>query len=447
MSKKVLITGASGLLGRAVYKEFVNEGSWEVLGLAFSRCTGKLRKCDITKDEEVKTVMKEFNPSVVIHSAAERKPDAVEKKPEATQQLNVSATKVICQNAAAVGAWVLYISTDYVFEGSSPPYKEDAIPNPLNKYGQSKFEGEKVTMEVSRDNSILRVPILYGDIEYLDESAVTTLFQKVTDSSKPCPMSDYERRFPTHCDDIAYVIRQLAEKRIVNQRCELKMQDVDLENCMKLVDDLLSEKHQSYMWPFYQPVDPIALGLYDYFELVKKPMDLSTIKNNLECCLYKSVDEFSDDMRLLYQNCYLYSEPDTEIYKMAKQLEEYFVKTMETTKSDKPVGIDSSAENYSFLGKEMASTIDNLQLEDNSIKGVYHWSGDENMTKYDMALVMAEVFSLPSDHIQPDKKPSPGASRPFNSQLSCQRLKDLGIAKHSQFKSKILNVLKPYYKT
>ncbi|VDH92696.1 Hypothetical predicted protein [Mytilus galloprovincialis] len=61
---------------------------------------------------------------------------------------------------------------------------------------------------------------------------------------------------------------------------------------MKLVDDLLSEKHQSYMWPFYQPVDQTALGLYDYFEIVKKPMDLSTIKNNLECCLYKSVDEF-----------------------------------------------------------------------------------------------------------------------------------------------------------
>ncbi|CAG2242705.1 metK [Mytilus edulis] len=107
MSKKVLITGASGLLGRAVYKEFVNEGSWEVLGLAFSRCTGKLRKCDITKDEEVKTVMKEFNPSVVIHSAAERKPDAVEKKPEATQQLNVSATKVICQNAVGDGNLML----------------------------------------------------------------------------------------------------------------------------------------------------------------------------------------------------------------------------------------------------------------------------------------------------------------------------------------------------
>ncbi|CAC5412068.1 BRD4 [Mytilus coruscus] len=423
-------------------------------------------------------------------------------------------------------------------------------------------------MEVSQDNSILRVPILYGDIEYLDESAVTTLFQKVTNSSKPCPMSDYERRFPTHCDDIAYVIRQLAEKRIVlevasctfskclchyhswrwqaaafqsvyvtitagggaqitvrgedvmlqctnyswrwrrhatvhksqeelerhatvhksqeeletscyNAQITVKGGDVMLQctnyswrwrrhatvhksqlevetSCYRA--QILVGGGDSYMWPFYQPVDPIALGLYDYFEIVKKPMDLSTIKNNLECCLYKSVDEFSDDMRLLYQNCYLYSEPDTEIYKMAKQLQEYFEKTMKTTISDKPVGINSHTENSS-PGKEMSSamgqfttggglqfTVVLFYAQDKSIKGVYHWSGDENMTKYDMALVMADVFSLPSDHIQPDKKPSSGASRPFNSQLSCQRLKDLGIAKNSQFKSKILDVLKPYYK-
>ena len=51
---------------------------------------------------------------------------------------------------AAIGAWVLYISTDYVFDGKSPPYPEDSTPNPLNRYGQSKFEGEQVTMEVSR---------------------------------------------------------------------------------------------------------------------------------------------------------------------------------------------------------------------------------------------------------------------------------------------------------
>lgn len=49
----------------------------------------------------------------------------------------------------SVGAWVLYISTDYVFDGKSPPYDEDAKPNPLNKYGQSKLDGEKITLEAS----------------------------------------------------------------------------------------------------------------------------------------------------------------------------------------------------------------------------------------------------------------------------------------------------------
>lgn len=64
------------------------------------------------------------------------------------------------------------------------------------------------------DNSVLRVPILYGKVENLDESAVTVLFKKVQDTSQKCMMSDYERRCPTYCDDIAIVIRQLAEKRL-----------------------------------------------------------------------------------------------------------------------------------------------------------------------------------------------------------------------------------------
>ena len=86
-------------------------------------------------------------------------------------------------------------------------------------------------------------------------------------------------------------------------------------------------------------------------------------------------------------------------------------------------------------------------LQDNSIKGIFHWSGNENMTKYDMSLTMAEIFNLPSEHIKADKNPSAGAARPYNSQLSCQRLKDLGIGRYSVFKEKILDVLKPHFKS
>ena len=67
---------------------------------------------------------------------------------------------------------------------------------------------------LSPDNGILRLPILYSEVKDLEESAVTCLFPKVKDTSKPCVMSDYERRFPTNCDDVAYVVRELAEKRL-----------------------------------------------------------------------------------------------------------------------------------------------------------------------------------------------------------------------------------------
>lgn len=296
MSKKVLITGASGLLGRAIFREFEGEGSWQVFGLAFSRATEKLKKVDLTNIESVTQVINDFKPSVVIHSAAERRPDVVEKREEDTKNLNVIATRNLCKAAASVGAWVLYISTDYVFDGKNPPYSETAEPTPLNKYGQSKLDGEKATLETSADNSVLRVPLLYGEVEYLGESAVTVLFEKVKVTDSQCVMSDYERRYPTSCADVAFVIRELSDNRIKNP----------------------------------------------------------------------------------------------------------------------------------------------------NIKGIYHWSSNENMTKYDMAAAMAEAFGWSTDHIKADKNPSGGAPRPFNSHLSCGRLEELGIGKWTLFKDNILDILKPF---
>ncbi|XP_052794765.1 methionine adenosyltransferase 2 subunit beta-like isoform X2 [Mya arenaria] len=213
MSKRVMITGASGLLGRAIYREFKSDSSWDVCGLAFSRTSGDLIKVNITDEEAVKDAVQKFKPEVVIHSAAEKNVDVFEKDPETARKKNILATRYICQAAEQIGAWVVFISTDYVFDGTSPPYKVTDAPNPLNLYGESKVEGEKITLEVNRDNCVLRVPILYGDIERLDESAVTVLFLKVKDTSNQTKMCDLQRRFPTHCKDVAFVLRELAERR------------------------------------------------------------------------------------------------------------------------------------------------------------------------------------------------------------------------------------------
>lgn len=295
MTGKAIVTGASGLLGRAVVKEF-QASNWEVQGWAFSRVREGLKRVDISNKQEVQQAVSEFKPDVIIHSAAERRVDVFEKEPEKAGKINLEGTQIICEAAVSVKAWVLFISTDYVFDGTDPPYKPEDKPNPLNKYGQSKAEGENITLSVNPGNAVLRVPILYGEIETLSESAVTVLFTKVKDTLNKALMCDQQRRFPTHCDDVAFVIQQLAERR----------------------------------------------------------------------------------------------------------------------------------------------------LKDSSIKGIFHWSNDENMTKYDMAVTMADLCGLPSDHIERDTTPSGSANRPQNAQLDCSRVEDLGISRRTKFAEAIANILKPF---
>lgn len=215
MAKRVIVTGGSGLLGRQLVQRFASD-EWDCLGLAYSRARGKLRKVDLCDASQVEHVLDDFQPSVVVHSAAERRPDVVEKKPEATDALNVAATGLLAELCSKRGIFLLYMSTDYVFDGRNPPYKPGDTTNPLNTYGQTKRDGENIVLKQAR-NAVLRVPVLYGEIENLGESAVTTLFSAVLDSSKPSKMSDYERRYPTHVADVAQVCVQLASTHVAGK--------------------------------------------------------------------------------------------------------------------------------------------------------------------------------------------------------------------------------------
>lgn len=178
--KRVLVTGASGLLGRAIMNAFSDAPNWEVLGLAHSRVSGNLKKVDLLNFEETKKVIEDFKPHLLVHSAAERRPDVVTQNPDGTQKLNVGTTEFLAKLIESLNKdleepkhFMIYISTDYVFDGKNAPYKPDDPPHPVNKYGQSKLEGEQAVISCGRGYLILRVPVLFGDVEYLGESAVT----------------------------------------------------------------------------------------------------------------------------------------------------------------------------------------------------------------------------------------------------------------------------------
>eukprot|EP00753_Platysulcus_tardus_P017664 PLAT6460.22.p1 GENE.PLAT6460.22~~PLAT6460.22.p1 ORF type:complete len:330 (-),score=100.69 PLAT6460.22:30-950(-) len=207
---KLLVTGASGLLGRAIFAEAEARGI-DVVGTAFSRAGGKLIKLDLTDSDAVQAACADIRPTAIVHAAAERRPDVCEGDEAATTALNVDAVRALATAAASVGAWVLYISTDYVFDGTSPPYAPDAEPNPLNKYGVSKLQGERALREVMSDAGILRVPVLYGPTPDVKESAVTLLHAAVAGGVEKA-IDDYNLRFPTFTPDVGRVICDIVAK-------------------------------------------------------------------------------------------------------------------------------------------------------------------------------------------------------------------------------------------
>ncbi|NWR81707.1 BRD2 protein, partial [Centropus unirufus] len=94
-----------------------------------------------------------------------------------------------------------------------------------------------------------------------------------------------------------------------------------LKYCNGILKELLSKKHAAYAWPFYKPVDASALGLHDYHDIIKHPMDLSTIKRKMENRDYHDAQEFAADVRLMFSNCYKYNPPDHDVVAMARKLQ------------------------------------------------------------------------------------------------------------------------------
>lgn len=199
------------MLGREVGEVFLASG-WNVTGLCFSKPGEGLIQLDITDLDATSKLLESLKPDLVIHAAAQRFPDRMEAEFERSWQLNVEATAHLAKVAHGVGSKFIYISTDYVFDGQSAPYSADSPTNPTNKYGLSKLEGEKRVLEVGDTLLVLRIPVLYGNVKHLKESALTCLLDTVRDK-KPSKISSYEVRCPAHTNDIANILLSMANNK------------------------------------------------------------------------------------------------------------------------------------------------------------------------------------------------------------------------------------------
>jgi len=138
-----------------------------------------------------------------------------------------------------------------------------------------------------------------------------------------------------------------------------------LKHCITLLKELLSKKHAGYAWPFYKPVDASLLGLHDYHEIIKHPMDLGTVKQKMDTRDYRSPEEFAADVRLIFTNCYKYNPPDHDVVAMARKLQDVF--EMRYAKiPDEPV---ASAGGGSATKRETTSSVSSSSAEESSTDG------------------------------------------------------------------------------
>lgn len=158
---RILVTGASGLLGLNLAVEASNLPEYQVTGQVYSNRISSsafsVVQADLRDPDEVERIIDLIQPDYVINCAALAIVDACESDPVQAQKLNIELPQKLASYVARGGARLLHVSTDAVFDGQCGNYTEDDTPNPISVYGQTKLDGEYAVMSVNPEAIIARV--------------------------------------------------------------------------------------------------------------------------------------------------------------------------------------------------------------------------------------------------------------------------------------------------
>jgi dTDP-4-dehydrorhamnose reductase len=171
------------------------------------------RELDITDGMQVDVVFREFLPDLVIHSAAITQADYCEIHKQECWNVNVTATRFLVEASRKTGAFFIYISTDFVFDGKSGPYSEKDHPEPVNYYGSSKLTAEKAVMEKGLQWSIIRTVLVYGKTVDGTRSNIISWVKGELENDRPVKVVDDQVRTPTYAGDLAAGILLVAFNR------------------------------------------------------------------------------------------------------------------------------------------------------------------------------------------------------------------------------------------
>ncbi len=180
---RVAVTGANGLVGGEAAALLA--GRCEVVALSRGACRlppGSYRyaEADLGDGRSAEAALREFRPEAVLHAGAMTDVDGCERDPEGAWKVNVGGTEQVARACRALGARLVALSTDYVFDGAAGPYGEEAVPNPRGVYARTKRVAEEAALLLVPDCAVARVAVVFSGRPGAKSSFATQVVEKLS---------------------------------------------------------------------------------------------------------------------------------------------------------------------------------------------------------------------------------------------------------------------------
>jgi dTDP-4-dehydrorhamnose reductase len=200
--QKILLTGCEGMLGQALVRS-LSGGDFFLEGTDIK---GAVNIADITDNASVSSLIKRIKPDIVIHTAAYTDVDGCEGNPQWAYLVNEEGTRNIATACRETGAFLIYTSSNYVFDGKKKnPYTEEDTPNPISVYGNSKLKGEQHIRTTLDKYLIIRTSWLFGSG---GRNFVDAILDKAKEERRLSVVDD-QKGSPTYTADLANTIKIL----------------------------------------------------------------------------------------------------------------------------------------------------------------------------------------------------------------------------------------------
>jgi dTDP-4-dehydrorhamnose reductase len=210
---KLVITGAGGLLGSALLTKAKGHEVFSFYNQHLP-ASGVPVRTDLQNRDQIARSLREVRPDAIVHAAALTDVDRCERDRNLADSINFEATRAIAKCASDLGAFLIYVSTDYVFDGKRGMYGEDDEPRPINFYGTTKLRGERAVKELLSEYLVARTSVIYGSTPSSGKVNFALWVLNALKEDKPVSVTVDQFVSPTLNTNLAGMIMECLERRL-----------------------------------------------------------------------------------------------------------------------------------------------------------------------------------------------------------------------------------------